>query len=122
MEVVVLVSTSLTKKFSIFLFSFEDTITDVLLQKNCDGLEHVIFFFSKKWRNSELKYITMEKQAYALGKALDFFRIFITSTNSIGVDSMKNLILAGHHQPLTVLPPSLPLTSVLYLWVLFLAS
>ena len=44
---------------------------------NSDGFEQSISFFSKTLRDSKLKYNTMEKQAYALVKALNFFRIYV---------------------------------------------
>ena len=49
----------------------------VLLQKNDQGEEHPIAFFNKILRDGELKYDIMEKQAYALVKALNEFRIYI---------------------------------------------
>ena len=66
-----------TKDFAIFSFASEDTIAAVLLQKNSDNLEQPISFFSKTLRDSKLKYNIMEKQAYALVKALKFFRIYV---------------------------------------------
>ena len=76
-EAPVLIAPDYTKDFAIFSFASEDTIAIVLLQKNSDGLEQPISFFSKTLRESELKYNTMEKQAYALVKALKFFRIYV---------------------------------------------
>ena len=49
----------------------------VLLQKNDRGEEQPIAFFSKILRDGELKYNIMEKQAYALVKALKYFRIYL---------------------------------------------
>ena len=40
-------------------------------------MEQPITFFSKTLRDSELKYSILEKQAYALVKALKFFRIYV---------------------------------------------
>ena len=60
-----------------FYFASEDTLAVVLLQKNNYGLEQPIAFFSKTLRDSELKYNTLEKQAYSLVKALKFFRIYV---------------------------------------------
>ena len=62
---------------------WKDTIDDVLLQKIFDDLEQRISFFSKTLRYSELKHNTMEKQAYTLGKALDFFRIYVLHSKII---------------------------------------
>ena len=69
-----------TKDFAIFSFASEDTIAVVLLQNNADGLEQPISFFSKTLRDSDLKYNTMENQAYALAKALKFFRIYVLNS------------------------------------------
>ena len=74
-EAPLLVSPYFTKEFLSFSFAFEDTLATVLLQKNKDGLEQPIAFFSKTLRDLELKYIILEKQAYSLVKALKFFRI-----------------------------------------------
>ena len=76
-EAQVFIAPGYTKDFSIFSFASEDTIATVLLQKNLDGLEKPISFFSKTLRDSKLKYNTMEKQAYALVKALKFFIIYV---------------------------------------------
>ena len=57
----VLVSPDFTKEFLSFYFAFEDTLAIVLLQKNKDGLEQPIAFFSKTLRDSELKYNILEK-------------------------------------------------------------
>ena len=53
------------------------------MQKNAKGLEQPISFFSKVLRNSELKYNSLEKQAYALVKALKFFRIYLLHSKNL---------------------------------------
>ena len=58
-------------------------IAAVLLQKNKEGLEQPIAFFSKTLRDYELKYSILEKQAYALVKALNFFRIYVLHSKVI---------------------------------------
>jgi hypothetical protein len=45
----------------IFSFASEDTIAAVLLQRNDQGYEQPISFFSKTLRDYELKYDIMEK-------------------------------------------------------------
>ena len=79
----VLVSPDFTKEFLTFSFASEDTLAAVLLQKNKDGLEHQIAFFSKTLRDLDLKYNTLEKQAYSLVKALKFFRIYVLHSKVI---------------------------------------
>ena len=80
-EAPVLVSPDFTKEFLTFSFASEDTIAAVLLQKNKEGLEQPIAFFNKTLRYFELKYSILEKQAYALVKALKFFRIYVLPQN-----------------------------------------
>jgi chemotaxis protein CheY-P-specific phosphatase CheC len=55
-EAHVLVSLDYAKEFFIFSFSFEETIVVVLLQKNEEGHEQAISFFSKALRDVELSY------------------------------------------------------------------
>ena len=66
-----------------FSFASQDRVAVVLLQKNADGLEQPITFFRKTLIDSELKYNTLEKQAYSLVKALKFFRIYILHSKII---------------------------------------
>ena len=54
-----------------------------MLQKNDDGFEQPIAFFSRALGDAELKYNQIEKQAYALVKALKAFRIYIIHSNTI---------------------------------------
>ena len=51
-EAPILVSPDFTKEFLTFSFASEDTLVVVLLQKNKDGLEQPIAFFSKTLRDS----------------------------------------------------------------------
>lgn len=55
----------------------------VLLQKNDEGIEHPVAFFSKTLRDVELRYELIEKQAYALIKYLKAFRIYILHSKVI---------------------------------------
>ena len=79
----VLVSPDFTKDFSVFSYASEYTIAAVLLQKNNENLEQPIAFFSKMLRDGELKYDIMEKQVYALVKALKDFRVYILHSHVI---------------------------------------
>ena len=51
-EALILVSPNFSKDFITFSFATEDSITTVLLQKNSEGLEQPISFFSKILRES----------------------------------------------------------------------
>ena len=48
-----------------------------MLQKDDECLDHPISFFSKTLRDVELKYDSIEKQAYSLIKSLKSFRVYI---------------------------------------------
>jgi hypothetical protein len=60
-EAHVLSSPDYTKDFFIFSFASEETIVVILLQKNEEGHEHAIAFFSRALRDVELKYDILEK-------------------------------------------------------------
>ena len=57
----VLIIHDFKKDFIIFSFALERTIDAVLLQKNNQGYEQPIAFFSKTLRDTTLKYNIMEK-------------------------------------------------------------
>eukprot|EP00253_Pinus_taeda_P023414 PITA_23414 len=64
--------------------AFENhTIAAVLLQKDDQGNEKPIAFFSRALRDAPLKYQIMEKQAYALMKAIKDFRVYILYSHVI---------------------------------------
>jgi hypothetical protein len=73
----VLISPNYSKYFLIFSFASCDIVAAVLLQKNDQGQEQPISFFSKALRDAELWYEIMEKQAYALVKSLKAFRFYV---------------------------------------------
>ena len=77
MESPTLISLDYTREFYIFSFASYDTLATILLQKNDEGVEHPVAFFSKTLRDVELRYDLIEKQAYALIKSLKAFRIYI---------------------------------------------
>ena len=72
-----LISPDYSKDFLIFSFASPDTVVVVLLQTNEAGLEQPIAYFSRALRDAEVRYDIMEKQAYALVKALKDFRVYV---------------------------------------------
>jgi hypothetical protein len=74
-----------------FSFASKDTIVVVLLQRNDEGFEQPISFFSKTLRDAELKYDIMEKQAYALVKALKSFRVYVLHSKIIAYVPINNV-------------------------------
>jgi hypothetical protein len=76
-EAPVLISPNYSKEFLIFSFTSSYTLVVVLLQRNAKGLEKPISFFNRALRDAEMIYDIMEKQSYALVKALKALRICI---------------------------------------------
>eukprot|EP00253_Pinus_taeda_P036690 PITA_36690 len=79
----VLTSPQFDRDFIIFSFASEHTIAAVLLQKDDQGNEKPITFFSRALRDAPLKFQIMEKQAYALVEAIKDFRIYILYSHVI---------------------------------------
>jgi hypothetical protein len=95
-EAPVLISPDYSKDFLVFSFSSFDTVAAVLLQKNEEGREQPISFFSNALRDAEIRYEIMEKQAYALVKALKAFRVYVLHSRVIAYipsASMKNILI-----------------------------
>jgi hypothetical protein len=95
-ETQVLVSPYYTKEFLIFSFSSEHIIASVLLQKNKEGFEQLIAFFNKSLRDAELRYDILEKQAYAMVKALKDFRKYILHSKIIAyvpTNAIKDILV-----------------------------
>jgi hypothetical protein len=95
-EAPVLASPDYLKEFLIFSFAFEHTIAAVLLQKNEEGFEQPIAFFSKSLRDAELKYDIMEKKAYTMVKALKAFRTYVLHSKIIAyvpTSSVKDILV-----------------------------
>ena len=91
-----LVSPNFNKYFLIFSYASEHTIAAVLLQKNNENMEQPIAFFSKMLRDGELKYDIMEKKAYALVKALKYFRVYILHSHIIAhvpTNAVKGILM-----------------------------
>ena len=82
-EAPVLASPDYLKDFLIFSFASEHTLATVLLQKNKEGFEQLIAFFSKSLRDIKLRYNIMEKQAYSMVKALKDFRTYVLHSKVI---------------------------------------
>lgn len=61
----------------IFSFSSFYIVVAVLLQKNEEGYEQPIAFFSKSLQPAKLKYKINEKQEYALVKAVKAFGCYL---------------------------------------------
>ena len=80
----------------VFLFAYEHTLFMVLLQKNEEGFEQPIVFFSKSLRDIELRYDIMEKKVYAMVKVLKDFRTYVLHSKVIvyiPTSSVKDILV-----------------------------
>jgi hypothetical protein len=87
------------KEFLIFSLAFEHTIMVVLLEKNDEGFEQAITFFSKSLRDAELKYNILENQAYAMVKALKAFKTYVLHSKVIAyvpTNTIKDILVQPH--------------------------
>ncbi|XP_057866026.2 uncharacterized protein LOC131073577 [Cryptomeria japonica] len=82
-NVPVLVNPNFKKDFIINCYASEHTMSGILLQKNEDNEEVPISFMSVPLKKHDLKYSLMEKQAYALVKAVKQFRYYILHSNAV---------------------------------------
>jgi len=92
----VLISPDDQNPFQIFSFASPSLIAAILLQKNEEGKEEPIAFFSRVLRDDELKYNILEKQVYALVKALKAFRTYVLQSKIVAYVpnvAVKDIIL-----------------------------
>lgn len=82
-EAPVLKYPNFSKPFQVFSFASYHTIAAYMLQKNDEGHEQPVAFFSKTLQASELNYDLNEKQAYALVKAVKSFRLYLVGATVI---------------------------------------
>ena len=61
-EAPVLASPNFSKDFLTFSYASEDTITVVLLQRNAEGYEQPISFYSRALRDAELKIVWLKNK------------------------------------------------------------
>jgi hypothetical protein len=78
----VLASPNFEKDFILFSFSSDHTIVGVLIQKDDKIFENPIAYYNKRLRDDPLNYDIMEKQAYALVKALKESRVYILHSHT----------------------------------------
>jgi hypothetical protein len=90
------ISPDYSRDFMIFSFSSFDIVAVVLLQKNVEGLEQPISFFSRVLRDAKIKYDIMEEKAYALVKSFKDFRVYFLHSNIVAYvpsSSMKEILI-----------------------------
>ncbi len=53
----------------------------VLVQEDAYGIDHPVCYFSRKFNKHQLNYSTIEKETLALLLALQYFDVYVSSTN-----------------------------------------
>jgi hypothetical protein len=79
----VFISLDFEKEFWIFSVASQDTLATALLQRNYESFEQPVAFFSRELLDVELKYNIMEKEDFALVKALKSFRVYVLHSKFI---------------------------------------
>lgn len=82
-EALVLISPDFTKPILIFTFASFYTIAAVTLQKNQEGHEQPIAYFSKSLSDTEIICDITKKQAYALVKVVKHFRPYLVGSEIV---------------------------------------
>lgn len=78
-----LVTPDFKKNFIIFYYASEHTMSDILTQKNDQGIESPIAFMSVPLKKNELKYSLIEKKAFSTVKAVKHFRYYILHSHYV---------------------------------------
>ncbi len=84
----------------------------VLLQEGADGVDHPVCFFSRKFNKHQVNYSTIEKETLALLLALQFFEVYLGSSN------LPTLVYTDHN-PLVFLSRMYNANQRLMRWALF---
>lgn len=75
-------SPNFLKEFILYTFSIDTSYTIVLTQKNQDGDKVPISFMSAGLDEAQLKYPKVDKQAYAVFKAMKHFRPYLLKSHT----------------------------------------
>eukprot|EP00253_Pinus_taeda_P005868 PITA_05868 len=70
------------ESFILYTFASEKSYSAILTQANQEKAEALIAFFSSNLQGAELNYSDVEKQAYAVFKAVKYFRPFLLKTHT----------------------------------------
>ncbi len=77
----VLVAPDCAKSFTLEIDASLVGVGAVLIQEDARGIEHPVCFFSRKFNKHQLNYSTIEKETLALLMALQYFDVYISSSN-----------------------------------------
>lgn len=78
-----LVYPDFSKDFNVYCYASDITLSAILTQHHNENIEAPISFMSIPLKKHELKYSPVEKQAYAVVKAMKQFRFYVLNSHSI---------------------------------------
>eukprot|EP00253_Pinus_taeda_P014823 PITA_14823 len=77
-----LATPNFSEPFILYTFASDKSYAAILTQTNQEKMEAPIAFFSSNLQGAELNYSDVEKQAYAVFKAIKYFRPFLLKTHT----------------------------------------
>ena len=100
-----------SKPFDVFVDASEKSVSGILTQQGTNGQYAPIAFFSQKLNDTQRKWSTVEREAYAVVVALRKYRNWL----------FRSLVrIHSDHNPLTYLTDSVPRSARLMRWALAL--
>ena len=84
------------KCFKLAVDASDVGISAVLLQKDNNGIDHPVCYFSKKFNKHQKNYSTIQKECLALILAIQQFEVYLTSSTS-------PIVVFSDHNPLSIL-------------------
>lgn len=92
----VLAAPRFDQPFKLAVDASDTGVGAVLLQEGSDGVEHPVSYFSRKLDVHQKWYSTIEKEALALGMALEHFEVYVNA-------AIAPVIVYTDHNPLVFL-------------------
>ena len=90
----VLLAPSFDKEFKLAIDASDVVAGSVLLQIDYNGVDHPVFYYSKKFNKHQINYTTVEKECLSLILALQHFEVYLAS-------SVAPIVILTDHNPLT---------------------
>eukprot|EP00253_Pinus_taeda_P034569 PITA_34569 len=91
-----LATPNFSESFILYTFALEKSYVAILTQANQEKAEAPITFFSSNLQGAELNYSDVEKHAYAVFKAIKYFRPFLLKTHTkviVPFPAVRNILI-----------------------------
>ena len=75
-------SPNFDNEFILYTFASDHSIVVVLTQKNEEGEEFLVSFMSTGLQGAKLKYLTIDKQAFVVFKAVKHFHLYLLRSHT----------------------------------------